>query len=216
MISQPPLVIERPRSQADELAGRPGVIRFLELAPHRFVMIDGDGPPGESAFMPRMPGLYGTAYPLRFALKRRGVDERVGPLEGLWWTSDGDVDLDAIFGSTSEGRDRSGWRWILMIRLSDNARDEELASAIETGRARLTEPLASNLRVETFAEGPAAQILHLGPYAAERPSIERLHAAIAAEGFRPVGRHHEIYLGDPRRAAPGKLKTILRQPIAPD
>jgi len=81
-------------------------------------------------------------------------------------------------------------------------------------RAKLSEPHASNLRVETFAEGRAAQLLHVGPYAAERPSIERLHEAIATAGFMPAGRHHEIYLGDPRRAAPDRLKTILRQPIS--
>jgi hypothetical protein len=205
------MTMERPTTRAEELAGRPGVVRFLDLPARRFVMIDGEGAAGEAAFGPRIPGLYGTAYPLRFALKRRGVDERVGPLEGLWWTVDGTTDLDAIFGPS----DRSGWRWTLMIGLSDQASSDEVASALEAGRAKLTEPHASNLRVETLAEGPAAQVLHLGPYADERPSIERLHDAILAAGFTPVGRHHEIYLGDPRRSAPEKLRTILRQPVAP-
>jgi hypothetical protein len=203
--------VERPATRADELGGRPGIVRFLELPARRFVMIDGDGAAGEGAFRPRMPGLYGTAYPLRFALKRRGVDERTGPLEGLWWTVDGTTDLDAIFDAT----DRSGWRWTLMIGLPDQATSDEVAAALEAGRRKLTEPHASNLRVETFEEGVAAQLLHLGPYADERPSIERLHEAISAAGFTPVGRHHEIYLGDPRRAAPEKLRTILRQPVAP-
>jgi hypothetical protein len=209
MDSQTVVTFEVPPTRAAELAGRAGVVRFLELPARRFVMIDGHGPAGEAAFAPRMPGLYATAYGLRFALKRRGVVERVGPLEGLWWTVDGSTDLDEIFAPG----ERSGWRWTLMIGLPEQATDEELAAALTAGRAKLSEPHASNLRVETFAEGRAAQLLHVGPYAAERPSIERLHEAIATAGFTPSGRHHELYLGDPGRAAPEKLKTILRQPI---
>jgi hypothetical protein len=102
-----------------------------------------------------------------------------------------------------------------MIGLPDQATDAERAAALEAARPKLSEPHASNLRIETFAEGLAAQLLHVGPYAAERPSIERLHEAIATAGITPAGRHHEIYLGDPRRAAPDKLRTILRQSIAP-
>jgi hypothetical protein len=207
---QPAVRFDVPASHAEEFAGGPGVVRFLVLPPRRFVMIDGEGAAGEAAFASRMPGLYATAYGLRFALKRRGVQERVRPLEGLWWTLDGSTDLDAIFGDG----DRSGWRWTLMIGLPDQATEAELAAALEAARAKLSEPHAANLRIETLAEGPAAQILHVGPYAAERPSIERLHEAIATAGARPAGRHHEIYLGDPRRAAPDRLKTILRQPIS--
>jgi hypothetical protein len=211
MRTQSTITFEVPSSRAAELAGRPGVVRFLDLPPRRFVMIGGEGAAGEVAFAPRMPGLYATAYGLRFGLKRRGVAERVGPLEGLWWTVDGTTDLDAIFGDG----DRSGWRWTLMIGLPDQATDAERAAALEAARPKLSEPHASNLRIETFAEGLAAQLLHVGPYAAERPSIERLHEAIATAGFTPAGRHHEIYLGDPRRAAQDKLRTIVRQSIAP-
>ena len=210
MSDQPGGSFEVSTTRATEFAGRPGVVRFLDLPARRFVMIDGEGPAGEAGFAPRMPGLYATAYGLRFALKRRGIEERVSPLEGLWWTVDGSTDLDVIFGSG----DRSGWRWTLMIGLPDEATDGELATALEAGRAKLAEPYASNLRIQSFAEGRAAQILHLGPYAAERPSIERLHETIASAGLTAAGRHHEIYLGDPRRAAPDKLRTILRQPVS--
>ncbi len=202
---------ERPTDRAAELAGKPGVLRFLDLPERRFVMIDGDGPAGEAAFTPRVPGLYGTAWTLRFALKRRGVITKVGPLEGLWWTSDGVTDLDAIFGDA----DRGTWRWTLLIALPDEAAEDELAAALAAGRAKLEQPFATNLRVETFAEGRAAQVLHLGSYAAERPSIEAVHDAIAAVGFKPAGRHHEIYLGDPRRGDPEKVKTLLRQAMVP-
>ena len=200
---------ERPADRAEELGGRPGVVRFLELDAHRFAMIDGDGPAGEAAFTPRMPGLYATAWTLRFALKHRGVVTKVGPLEGLWWTSDGTTDLDRIFGDV----DRGTWRWTLMIALPDEAPEDEVEAALAAGRAKLEEPFAASLRVETFAEGRVAQVLHLGSYAAERPTIEVLHAAIGAAGLRPRGRHHEIYLGDPRRGAPEKVRTLLRQPV---
>ena len=201
---------QRTVDRAAELAGRPGIVRFLDLPERRFVMIDGDGPAGDAAFTPRMPGLYATAWTLRFALKRRGPVTKVGPLEGLWWTSDGARDLDAIFGDA----DRTTWRWTLMIALPEEAADDEVETALAAGLAKLDEPFASALRIETFAEGRAAQVLHLGPYADERPTIEALHAAIAAAGLRPAGRHHEIYLGDPRRGAPEKVRTLLRQPVA--
>jgi hypothetical protein len=204
------VAFEQPTDRAGELAGKPGVVRFLEVAPVRAVMVDGDGQPGEATFGTRMPGLYATAYSLRFALKRRGVERRVGMLEGLYWTVDGSTDLDVILGP-----DRGTWRWTLFIALPDEATDEELADALAKGRAKVAPDVAADLRLETFAEGAVAQVLHLGPYADERPTIERLHAAIAAAGLRPRGRHHELYLGDPGRSAPAKLRTLVRHPVKP-
>jgi hypothetical protein len=204
------VALERPPDRAAELAGRPGVVRFLEVAPVRAVVVDGGGQPGEATFGARMPGLYTTAYDLRFALRRRGVERRVGMLEGLYWTADEATDLDLILGP-----DRGTWRWTLFIALPDEATDDELAASLEKGRSKVTPEIARNLRIETIAEGAVAQVLHLGPYAAERPTIERLHAAIAAAGLRPRGRHHELYLGDPTRSAPEKLRTLLRHPVEP-
>ncbi len=197
-----------PADRADELRTTTKDVRFLDLPERRFVMIDGDGPPGEDAFAPRMPGVYGTAYPLRFALKRRGVEGRVGPLEGLWWTADEATDLDRILAA-----ERGTWRWTLLIALPDEASDEEVATALAAGRTKLVEPHASSLRVERFAEGRVAQIVHVGPYATERDTIERLHRAVADAGLRLRGRHHEIYMGDPRRGDPARMKTILRHPV---
>jgi len=132
-------------------------------------------------------------------------------MEGLWWTSDGSTDLDTIFGAT----DRATWRWTLMIALPGEAADAEVGAALAAGRAKLAEPYARDLRVEPFSEGRAGQVLHIGPYSAERPTIEALHAAIAAAGLTAAGRHHEIYLGDPSRGSPEKVKTLLRQPVVP-
>jgi len=206
----PAVVFERPADRVTELRGRPGEVRFLDIPGIRAVMIDGEGQAGEATFAARMPGLYSTAYGLHFALKRRGVGVRVGLLEGLYWTADGSTDLDAILGP-----DRGTWRWTLLISLPPEATDEELATALAGGREKMPAELAADLRIEVFEEGPVAQVLHLGPYAEERPTIERLHAAIAAAGLRPRGRHHELYLGDPRRSAPERLRTLLRQPVEP-
>jgi hypothetical protein len=199
---------ERPVDRAAELRGAPGAVRFLELPARRFVMIDGEGPPGPDAFTPRMPGLYTTAYKLRFGLKARGIVSRVGPLEGLWWTSDGVFDLDWLL----EGS-RDTWRWTLLIALPGEATVEEIDGALAAGRAKLDPGFAPGLRVETFDEGRVAQLLHVGPYAAEKASIERLHAAVEAAGFQLRGRHHEIYMGDPRTSAPERLRTLLRHPV---
>jgi hypothetical protein len=201
---------EHSSSRDAELRGGIGRVRFLQAAPVRAVMIDGDGQAGEEAFAPRMPGLYGTAYSLHFALKRRGVARRAGLLEGLYWTSDGSTNLDTILGP-----DRGTWRWTLLIALPDEASPDELEAALASGRARLAPELAGDLRIHAFDEGPVAQLLHVGPYEAERATIERLHAAIKTAGLRPRGRHHELYLGDPRRSRPETLKTLLRQPVEP-
>ena len=122
--------------------------------------------------------------------------------------SDGVFDLDGLLEDA-----RDTWRWTLLIALPDEASADEIDGALAAGRAKLQPAFAAKLRVETFAEGRVAQLLHLGPYAAEKASIERLHAAIADAGLEPHGRHHELYIGNPQTSAPQRLKTILRQPV---
>jgi len=207
-MSTPTLAIERPADHEDELHVRRGAVRLLTVPEHRFVMVDGFGPPEPSAFEARIPALAGTAYGLRFALVRRGVRTKVGPIEGLWWNVGGSTDLDEILRE-----DRDAWRWTLMIALPDEATEEEIREHLVAAATKLPTEVPASLRVERFAEGDVAQILHVGPYDQERPTIERLHAAIEEAGFRPRGRHHELYLGDPRRSAPERLRTLLRHPI---
>lgn len=100
-----------------------------------------------------------------------------------------------------------------MIRQPEEIDRALLEEAVGMATARRQLPAAERLRLERFAEGLAAQVLHLGPYATEGPTIERLHSFIAERGYAPSGKHHEIYLSDPRRAAPERLKTVVRQPI---
>ena len=180
-------------------AGRlPELVQVPELS---FLMLDGRGDPSVSdRFRDAVQALFGVSYRLRFARKRAGgVNYRIGPLEGLF--------------VSEPPRDRSVWQWTLVIRQSADLTQAQVLEAAAELAATKQLPTALQLRLERFAEGHAAQILHLGPYTEERPTIERLHAFIADQGYKPAGRHHEIYLGDPRRSAPERLKTIIRQPV---
>jgi hypothetical protein len=178
-------------------------VRFLDVPEMRFFMVDGFGAPGtDPAFQAAIQTVYPAAYTLKFALKYgRGVEVKVGALEGLF-----SVELDV----PAEQRQ---WGWTVMLPIPGAASDAEVAAAIDEVRTKKAPPSIDALRVERFSEGLAAEITHVGPYAAEEPTIARLHAAIAASGCRPSGRHHEIYVSDPGRTTPAKLKTIIRQPI---
>jgi hypothetical protein len=198
--------VERAVDREDEFRAPRSHIRLLQIPDHRFVMIDGSGPPTPEAFESRMPGLYGCAYPLRFALKFRGVVTKVGPLEGLWWSTDPAEGLPPTSGDA--------WRWTLMIGLPDGATPDEIETCLGRGRQKLVPELATSLRAEAFDEGVVAQQLYVGPYGAEGPTIAQMHEEMEAVGLRPRDRHHELYLGDPRRCAPDRLRTLLRQPVA--
>jgi hypothetical protein len=207
-VMQVATVFERPTDRADEFVASTTEVRFLDVPTHRFVMIDGEGPPVPEAFAARTPALYAAVYGLRASLGARGVEAPVAPLEGLWWTPDGPEDLGRILGGG-----RETWRWTLMIALPEEATPEELDTQLAVARHRVDLELAASLRAEELGEGPSAQVLHVGPYAQERPTIERLHRAIAAAGLQPVGRHHELYVADPSRCAPERLRTVVRQPV---
>jgi hypothetical protein len=181
----------------------PAVVEVPELA---FVMIDGHGDPNTSGeYRDAVSALFSVSYAARFALKRAGViDFGVMPLEGLWWASD--------MSAFSSG-DKSAWDWTILIMQPDEVTADVLADAKVTAAAKAPAAALERLRLERFAEGLAAQVLHVGPYSAEGPVIASLHAFIAEQGRELAGKHHEIYLGDPRRSAPEKLKTIIRQPM---
>ena len=183
----------------------PAMVQVPELA---FLMIDGHGDPDTTAaFGESVEALYAIAYTAKFAIKHGGgEDYGVMPLEGLWWTRGPGVGFAVD--------DRSAWQWTLMVMQPECVTPEVLEDARARAAAKKHLDAIAGVRLERFAEGSAAQVLHVGPFAAEGPTIQRLHAFIAQQGYALSGRHHEIYLGDPRRAAPDKLKTILRQPAS--
>jgi len=126
------------------------------------------------------------------------------PLEGLWWMDDmRRFSLD----------EKDDWRWTLLIGQPDGIGTDHFEMAIGQLTQRKAPPALARIRLEGFAEGLAVQIMHIGTYEAEVPTIARMHRFIAENGYEPAGKHHEIYLGDPRQTAPDKLKTILRQPV---
>jgi hypothetical protein len=180
----------------------PTLVEVPELA---FLMIDGHGDPNTSGeYSEAVQALYAVSYAAKFALKRAGVlDYGVMPLEGLWWVPDMSRFME----------DKSAWDWTMMIMQPDELTPELLEQATAKAAAKMPPAAVDRLRLERFAEGQAAQVLHTGPYSAEGPTIAGLHAFIAEHGLERAGKHHEIYLGDPRRTAPEKLKTVVRQPV---
>jgi hypothetical protein len=153
--------------------------------------------------------LYALSYALRFSIKRSsGFAYKVAPLEGMWWAPD----LSAFTTG-----DKAAWDWTMIIRQPDEVTEGLLAETINQVEQKKHLPAVAKVRLEKFTEGRAAQILHVGPYSTEGPTIAALHAFIKEQGFTFDGqlqKHHEIYLGDPRRTAPERLPTIIRQPVA--
>jgi hypothetical protein len=197
------LSVERPHGASRS----PELVQVPELA---FLMIDGHGDPNTSTeYREAIQALYALSYTLKFSLKKElGLAYRVGPLEGLWWADD--MTLFEI------GR-KADWRWTAMIAQPGAVTHEWFE--LTRDEVQHKKPLRGleRVRLERFEEGLAAQVLYLGPYSDEGPTIERLHRFIHELGYRFDGRHqkhHEIYLGDPRRSAPEKLRTIIRQPVA--
>jgi hypothetical protein len=172
-----------------------------------FLMVDGKGDPeGGQEFQEAMGALYGVAYTLKFALKKADppVEYSVMPPEGLWW-------LEDMRRFSFERRE--DWLWTLMIAQPPEVTGARVAQAVDELRRRKDPPGLGRLRFGRLHEGLSAQIMHIGPYAEEPPTVARLHAFIAEKGYRMRGKHHEIYLSDPRRAAPEKMRTVLRQPV---
>lgn len=181
----------------------PALVTVPELT---FVMVDGRGDPNTSpAYAEALQALFRLSYGLRFALRRElGVETRVGPPEGLWSGAD-----PAAWSAAPA----SAWEWTMMIRQHD-AVTGDLFEAAREAALRKGPAAVADARLERMREGECAQVLHVGPYAAEAPTIARLHAFIAGSGLVPRGRHHEICLGDPRRTAPERLRTLIRRPVA--
>ena len=198
--------IDMRRAQQALYTAPSGAGQLVDVPPMRFLAIDGTGDPNTNpAYTDAVAALYAVSYTLKMLRKRAGSgDYTVMPLEGLWWMRD-----DVPYSPTA----RTGWAWTMLIRQPDDLTTEQFDAARaqvaqKKGLANLVE-----VRSEERHEGAAAQTLHLGPYADEAPTIALLHDFIAAQGRTPRGKHHEIYLSDPRRAAPERLRTILRQPI---
>ncbi len=172
-----------------------------------FISVEGQGDPNISKdFQDAIGALYSVAFTAKFTLKKKDKkrDFMVMPLEALWWSDSEDDFL----------KERKGvWKWKAMIMVPDHVKKEDIDDAIAQLKKKGKDlPALAKLRLGRWKEGRSAQIMHIGPYSAERPNIERIKKYIADGGHKARGKHHEIYLGDPRRAKPDKLKTVIRLP----
>jgi len=192
-------------------------VEILKVPKLQFAMIDGaiekGSEPGKSPlFAEATQALYSISYTLKFMLKKRktnAIDYPVMALEGLWWVEDGMFDITI----------KDNWFYTLMILQPDVITKDIFAEGLEQVRKKKGDsPILSKLRLAYFEEGLGMQIMHIGPYATEPATVERMRAFAVENGYRdrvgqPNGKHHEIYLGDPRKADPAKLKTVLRHPL---
>jgi hypothetical protein len=177
----------------------------VEVPSLEFLMVDGEGDPNTApAYAEAVEALFSVSYTAKFMVKKAGaVDYAVMPLEGLWWADD-----LSVFATG----DKSQWKWTMMILQPPFVAASVIEAALADVRKKKSLPALDRLRFETFTEGACAQVLHVGPFATEGATIERLHEFIDAR-TRRRGKHHEIYLSDIRRAAPANWKTIIRQPM---
>ena len=181
---------------------KPTIVDVPEMS---FLMIDGHGDPNTSQeYQEAMEALYGMAYTTKFASKALGKDFVVPPLEGLWWMAD---------MSDFAAANKDQWDWTMMVVQPDWVTGGLVEQAREELALRKNPPALSRVRLEHYHEGLSVQIMYVGPYADEDATIARMHEHVHAEGYELAGKHHEIYLSDPRRTAPERLRTVIRQPI---
>jgi hypothetical protein len=186
-----------------------GKITVVDVPAMNFIMLDGKGDPNTSQqYVDAIQALYGLSYTIKFDIKKsREIDYTVMPLEGIWW-SDNLADFNT--------GNKSNWKWTAMIMQPEFVTPALFESAKTAVLKKTGNKAVSTARLETFKEGPSVQTLYVGPYSAEGPTIQSLHDYAREHGYTFDGlkqKHHEIYLGNPQRTAPEKLKTVIRQPV---
>lgn len=195
-------------------SGKVGHYDDVIVPPMQYLAIDGEGAPGCPDHARAIVALYSLSYPAKFWSKNeKQRDYVVGPLEGLWWADD--------MSAYTTGK-KDDWKWTMMIRQPEWLSEDVFDRLVPVAKAKLAkkkepqtdEATLDKLCFKTLSEGLSVQILHVGPFADEGPVLEKLHKEVVPErGYEMTGKHHEIYLSDFRRAAPEKLRTILRQPV---
>ena len=183
-------------------------IEIVKVPMMNFLMIDGIGDPNTSkAYSDSIETLYSVSYSIKFILKKeKEIDYVVMPLEGLWWAED--------MGQFST-KNKDKWKWTSMIMQPDFVDKKVFEMAFEQVKIKKNLLMLSKIRFQSFNEGLSVQIMYIGPYSAETPTIEKLHKFVKESGHNLRGKHHEIYLSDPRKTTPERIKTIIRQPIEP-
>ena len=179
---------------------------LVEVGSVQYLTIEGQGKPGGEVFQAKVGAMYQMAFTIKMTRKFAGKgDYKVCHLEGLWWAEKKGVDFMDV--------PPQEWRWKLLIRTPDVITNDDLADATEALRKKKKPPAFEEVALETIEEGPCVQVLHVGPYDTEAGTIAAMHDLVEENGLSFHGRHHEIYLSDPRRVPPERLRTILRHPV---
>ncbi len=182
-------------------------VEIVNVPKMNFLMIDGKGDPNTSQeFQDAVEALFGLSYTVKFMVKKgdMAIDYAVMPLEGLWWIDD---------MSKFSVEDKSDWKWTLMMMQPEFVTPDLIENGIEELRRKKDPVALPKIRFEFFEEGKSAQVMHIGPFSEEGPTVEKVHQFIAENGFERRGKHHEIYLSDIRRGNPANWKTVIRQPM---
>lgn len=177
---------------------------FVVVGPARYLSIAGHGAPGGEYFKSHVAALYSVAFTLKMAEKFSGHDYKVCHLEGQWWAAD---------GSDFRTHQPNEWQWRLLIRIPEFITQKDLDAAIRAVMAKGKVALASEVKLEELTEGRCVQMLHVGPYAQEKAALDKMHKVAESGGLHLRGPHHEIYLSDPNRVPPERLRTILRYSV---
>ena len=201
------LDLSRERPEFFRAKAAPEVVRLPAV---KYLAIDGGGSPDSPEFQEGIGAMYGVAYTLRAQSRQAGRDYKVSTLEGQWWSDvTGPTDPDALWTAP-----RDSWRWRLLIMVPDFTSKKDVEAAKWALLEHHGDETAERVSLEKVKEGLCLQALHVGPYSTEPESIGRMRALMDKKGLKPAGLHHEVYLGDPRRTKPERLKTLLRQPVA--
>ena len=184
----------------------PKTPQLVDIHEAKYLAISGRGEPGGDEFTTTIGALYGVAYTTKMTRKFAGKqDYTISKLECLLWVDDEGRDFATV--------DPTDWNWTFLIRTPDFIEDNELEMAIETLLKKGKEPQVRQVTFEFLKEGLCVQMLHVGPYDKEGETVETMEAFAEQQGMEFHGRHHDIYLSDPRRVPPERLKTILRHPV---
>jgi hypothetical protein len=180
-------------------------LHLVEVPRMYFLMLDGKGDPNTSLeYQQAIEALYTMSYGIKFALKSQGFDHIVPPVEGLWWM----VNMNE-FSLANKAR----WEWTMMIMQPEWVTTEWVEIVRNESMKKKSNPSITQIRFDLYEEGLVVQTLYTGAYENEAPTIAEMHKFIKTNGYQTNGKHHEIYLGDPRKTSPERLKTILRQPV---
>jgi len=186
------------KKELEDLYSPPKKFVLVDVPEMQFLMVDGHGDPNVAQeYQDALEALYAMAYKMKFMSKKQ---------EGLWWADNMETFTTA--------RDKTQWDWTMMIMTPEWISDEMFAESLEVVRKGKNPAALDKILLEIYTEGLSVQIMHVGSYDEEGPTLMKLHREFLPEnGYAENGKHHEIYLGDPRRVAPEKLKTVLRQPV---